>query len=142
MTPSEIPNFLGVRKEDGERMAKDLGAVKKDSSPKSQTHPPKNSASEQNFTVKVPHPSGVLCTHPIQAKRCVRRGMRPPFLWPLSSLILVWLTYSSRPLSCERLPYNVFAPQLSISLMDRQIENGMRYTMFTCGLYNIANHWK
>ena len=29
------------------------------------------------------------------------------------------------------LPNNVFAPQLSTSLRDRQIENGLRYTMFT-----------
>ncbi len=28
-------------------------------------------------------------------------------------------------------PYNIFAPQLSTSLMSRQIENGMPYTMFT-----------
>ena len=31
----------------------------------------------------------------------------------------------------KSLPYNIFAPQLATSLMDRQIENGMRYIMFT-----------
>ena len=31
----------------------------------------------------------------------------------------------------EALHYNIFTPQLATSLVARQIENGMRYTMFT-----------